>query len=212
MKKSTTRIAGAITFLALILTTFLSVGVPANAGKPPALTPGQKVLNAAIAALGSGPSLVMTSAQISAGEAWCSEFGSYVYTKGGAGNLFTLGTPGTAINTSTNKWVTWATANNRLRWSNPALKLDPTLANTLSDPLLTPNVNIQPGDLVMEWHWKTSTNAWSTHTAIVESVAVVNGRRVFNTVDGNWNGIVKRRTVDTDLKGKIFAVVSPVNV
>lgn len=202
------RIAAAAATLASIFA-FAAAVPSAAAAKAPTLTPGQKVLNAATSHIGQGPSIVLTAAQIAAGEAWCSEFGSLVYTEGGAGALFTLGTPGTAVNTSTNRWFTWASANSRLRWSDPALKLDPTLPNSI----LTANVNVQPGDIVLEWHWKSSTNAWSTHTAIVKSVTVNStGRKVFNTIDGNWNGVVSTRTVDTDLKGKIFAVVAPTNV
>lgn len=196
-----------VVIFATILAT-LVVASPANAAKAAPVTPGQKVLNAALSHLGQGPSIVMTPAQIAAGEAWCSEFGSLVYTEAGRANLFTLGTPGTAVNTSTNKWYAWASTNARMRWSDPVLKADPTAANSL----LSANVAVAPGDIVLEWHWKSSTGAWSTHTAIVESVTVVNGRKVFNTVDGNWGGIVVRRTVDTDLKGKIFAVIAPSNV
>lgn len=179
---------------------------PVTTTVAPAPSPGQRVLSAALARLGQGPQAVLTPAQIAAGTAWCSEFASLVYAEAGAGATFVLGTPGSAVNTSTNRWWTWASNNGRLRWADPALKTDPTAPNSI----LSAVVAVQPGDIVLEWHFKSTTNAWSSHTAIIESVTTDStGRRVFATVDGNWSGVVKRRVVDSDTKGKIFAVISP---
>lgn len=169
-------------------------------------TKGAAILTAAVSHLGEGPERFMTADQIAADTAWCSEFGSYVVTEAGAADLFTLGTPGTAVNRSTGQWYTWASDHTRLVWGDPALKADPTAANTLLTSGLTP----LPGDVVLLWHWSSTRLVWSAHTAIVEATSVdTTGRLVLDTVDGNWGGYVKRRTVDSDTKGKIFAVIRP---
>lgn len=166
-------------------------------------TASERILAKAQSHVGEGPELIMTQQQIIDNVAWCSEFASYVATEAGAANLFTLGTPGTAVNTSTNRWHNWAVNTGNLVWTDATLKADGTAPNTLDLSI------VKPGDIVLMWHWKTSTNAWSSHTAIVEKVAPNSaGKLTIYTIDGNWSDDhIVRRTLNSDAKGKIFTVV-----
>ncbi|GAB3623064.1 hypothetical protein GCM10027418_11460 [Mariniluteicoccus endophyticus] len=153
-------------------------------------------------------SIVLTPKQAEAGTAWCSEIASLCWTEARYDRLFTLGEPGTAVNTSTNRWFRWAREHDRLRWSDERLLADATRSNRLQRAARSSQP--REGDVVLMWHWKKRESRWSSHTAIIRADAHrEDGRWRYDTVDGNWRGKVSTRSFTDDTAGKIFAVITP---